>query len=48
MLGCIKEDFPMAGPEVKLQLLKELGLTLLKCSPKKMQPKLDYLNFSWE
>jgi hypothetical protein len=25
-----------------------LGLTLLKSPPKKMQPKLDYLNLGWE
>lgn len=48
MLGCIKDNFPEHDQKYQLILLKELGLTLLKSPPKKMQPKLDYLNFGWE
>ena len=48
MLSCIKNDFPSHDDKYQLQLIKELGLTLLKSPPKKMQPKLDYLNLGWE
>lgn len=46
MIMCIKDHF--TENKDKLILIKELGLTLLKCPPKKNQPKLDYLNFGWE
>jgi len=46
MIMCIKEHF--TEEKDKLRLIKELGLTLLKCPPKKNQPKLDYLNYGWE
>ena len=29
-------------------LVKELGLALLRCPPKKNQFKLDFINFGWE
>jgi len=46
LIMCINDHYP--GEASRLQLVKELGLTLLKTPPKKNQPKLDYLNFGWE
>jgi len=46
MIGCIRDHY--TAEKDRLQLIKELGLTLLKTPPKKSQPKLDYLNYGWE
>lgn len=46
MMSSIKEHY--TDVDDKLVIIKELGLTLIRSPPKKNQPKLDFLNFSWE
>ena len=43
----IKNDFA-AKVDDQCMLIKELGLCLLRCPPKKNQVKLEFINFGWE
>jgi hypothetical protein len=46
LIVAVKEHHPVN--EDKLKLLKEMGINLLTSPPKKQQPRLDFINFSWE
>lgn len=59
MINSISTDFAgnlESADEIKrkkaiddqLMLIKELGLALLRCHPKKNKSKLDFINFGWE
>jgi len=45
--GSIKTDFANRVDD-QLVLIKELGLALLRCPPKKSNLKLELINFGWE
>lgn len=45
--GSIKSDFSDRVDD-QLVLVKELGLALLRCPPKKSNLKLELINFGWE
>jgi hypothetical protein len=47
ILGAIKTDF-VSKVNDQLILIKELGLALLRCPPKKAQLKLELINYGWE
>ena len=47
LIMSVKEDFKDQVDD-QLTLVKELGLALLRCPPKKNQFKLDFINFGWE
>mmetsp|Transcript_3298 Transcript_3298/g.2247 ORF Transcript_3298/g.2247 Transcript_3298/m.2247 type:complete len:168 (+) Transcript_3298:1260-1763(+) len=42
----IKDHYP--DVDDRLQIIKEMGITLLRTPPKKNTVKLDFLNFGWE
>lgn len=47
LIMSVKDDYKDQVDD-QLALVKELGLALLRCPPKKNQFKLDFINFGWE